>query len=221
MIEILCCTLPALPHVKRIEWRWGGIIVWSVLLPVAALITQDWFRKCRLECQRASCGEVEHFTSYGQPCPGNHHSQPGRALQHSADWAPQSNKVLLLEPEILPGFDKPVDCPWSSWDIAFFAAQPCMPQSSLRVRHTCQCCERLHGKLKMSLTVTVQVIPHHLKDTTPGYQLVSCHVVCGAISGDCSLHFPCGFWLLPHFLWPCFCLWHRGSPWGNIHPDLN
>lgn len=211
-------------------WRggWGGIIVWSVLLPVAALITQDWFRKCRLECQRASCGEVEHFSGFGQPCPGNHYSQPGRALQHSPDWAPQSNKVLLPEPEILPGFDKPVDCPWSSWDIAFFAAQPCMESGT---HLPALWAWALHRKFKMSLKVTFLLKKKEKKKKSnnstsfEGYitrdHLVSCHVTLWNHFGAFSLHFPCDFWLLPRFLWPCFSVWHQGSPWGNIHPTLS
>lgn len=113
----------------------------------------------------ASCGEVEHFSSFGQPCPSNHHSRPGWALQHSSDWAPQSNKVLLLEPEILPHFDKQWIVPDHHGTFLFHSSAmhaagplPCLsPAQEIKNK-----LEDLFKKKKRKI-----IIAHHLKVTSP------------------------------------------------------
>ena len=161
----------------------------------------------------ASCGEVEHFSSFGQPCPSNHHSRPGWALQHSSDWAPQSNKVLLLEPEILAHFDKQWIVPDHHGTFLFHSSVmhaagplPC-PSPAQEIKN------KLEDLLKNGENYNCTSFEGYITRD----QLVSCHVVSCSHFGGVGWHFPCDFWLLPCFPWPLFCLWHQGVPYGNIH----
>lgn len=50
-------------------------------------------------------------------------------------------------------------------------------------------------------------------------QLVSCHVLPESHFGGTRFTFPMWFPTATTLPRPWFCLWHQGSPWGNLRPD--
>lgn len=131
MADILSSTFPALSHVKRIERRVRRnnclICPFACRCPNHSRLIQKmqaWMSEGLLRW-----GGAFHWLWTAVPLVITALNLAGRSST-PPDWAPQSNKVLLLELEILPGFDKPED--WRSIIMrhCFFTAQPCMRQAA-------------------------------------------------------------------------------------------